>query len=318
MSNQRTTKERSKSASSGSSKKIIRILVSYLFSFLLALSLLVLSVVCIAGYTLSEKYAKSCLSDSYFSGIKVNVEEAARDYTIPTGLDTSVVDNVFEIAKIRQDIETYIDNTFKIRKSTLDTSAEEARLRENVLEFLAEEGVSTKVVNPEESEVELDAESVEAFNNSVEETKRAVDEYVSEIISIYQKRIKLAGLDYLVKIGNDYHKYFPLLLIISILVAIISCFLCLKVHHLPHRGLRYLVYGFSGGFMMVFLAPFIAFLNGFYNRLGITPDYFKVYMVTYIKGVLAQFMIVSQIWLLIAIILGVVVLLLRKKAMKSD
>ena len=69
---------------------------------------------------------------------------------------------------------------------------------------------------------------------------------------------------------------------------------------------------------MVFLAPFIAFLNGFYNRLGITPDYFKEYMVTYIKGVLAQFMIVSQIWLLIAIILGVVVLLLRKKAMKSD
>ena len=68
---------------------------------------------------------------------------------------------------------------------------------------------------------------------------------------------------------------------------------------------------------MTFLAPFLIYLNGFFNRLSITPVYFKEFIVAYVKGTLALFMVISQAWLLIAIILGVVVMILRKKRLKS-
>lgn len=291
--------------------------LSFLFSFLLSVTLLLISTVCVVRSTLSEGYTKSCLSSGYYTGLKENVEESAEDYTLPTGIDPSVTENIFDVDSIKNDMESYITGTFKIRQYNIDTSSQEALLRENVIRFLESEGAPTEPVNPEESDIELDEESVSAYNNAVEETNLAVDEYVKEIMSIYQKRIKLPGLDYIVKIGNEYNKYFPFLLVISILLSLLFGFICIKIHRLPHRGLRYMVYAFGGGFLMTFLAPFVVFASRIYNRLNVDPPYFRDFMAAYIKGALAQFMIVSQIWLLVAIVLLVIVAVLRKKSLRS-
>lgn len=316
--NQNTNQIRNHSGSEkNSSKRVIRTILSCIFSFMVAISLFVLSTVCIGRIVLSESFLQSCITDSYYTGVKEDVETDAWDYTIPTGIDPSVTEGLFNEAMIRLDLESYISSTFKIRQYTINTSSQEEVLREKVMAFLETEGTPTETVNPADSEVELDEESVNAYNEAVEATKSAVDDYVNDIMDIYRKQIKISALDYIVKYGNEYSKYFPLLLVISILFGILNGFFCMKVHRLPHRGLRYLVYAFSGGFLMTFLAPFVVFLNGFYNRLNITPVYFKEFIVAYVKGTLALFMVISQAWLLIAIILGVVVMLLRKKRLKS-
>ena len=319
MSNNNTA---SKTNSKHSRKKtdanrIIRTVLSCLFSFLTALSLLVISTACIARIVLSEDYMKFCMDPSYYEGLKESLDEEIWDYTIPTGIDPEVTEGIFDEATIRSDMEAFIENTFKIRQYTIDTSRQETALKEKVIAFLEAEGTPTEPVNVEDYETELDEDSVKAYNEAVEETNAAVDEYVSEIMEKYCKRIKTTPLDYVVKIGNDFQKYFPFLLIISILLGLINTFLCVKIHRLPHRGLRYLVYAFSGGFLMTFTAPFIVYLNGFYNRLGITPVYFKDFLAAFIKGALALFMITAQIWLLIAIILGIIVAVLRKKSIKN-
>ncbi len=319
MSNQNTTAMNSRHVSSekGKSKRVIRAIISCIFSFMLALSLFVFSVVFVVRYALSEKYTISCMDSSYYTELKKDLEEEIWDYTIPTGIDPSVTVDIFATDTIQNDLQAYIGNTFKIRQYTINTSAQETVLRERVYTFLEAEGALTEPVDPEDSETELDEESVKAYNEAVDETNKAVDEYISEIMDLYKKSLKIVGLDYLVKIGNEYQNYFSLLLIISILFGALNTFLCIKVHKLPHRGLRYLVYGFSGGFLMTFVAPFIVYLTGFYNRLIIKPDYFKEFLVAFIKGVLALFMVTAQIWLLIAIILGIIVAVLRKKSIKN-
>ena len=320
MSNQNTTAKNSRHASSNrsNSKQIIRTILSCIFSFMLALSLFVFSIVLVVRFALSEKYTISCIDSSYYyTELKQNLEEEIWDYTIPTGVDPSVTVDIFDTETIQNDLQAYIGNTFRIRQYTINTSAQETVLKERVYAFLETEGTPTEPVNPEDSETELDEESVKAYNAAVDETNKAVDEYVSEIMDIYRKSIKLVGLDYLVKIGNEYQKYLSLILIISILFGALNGFFCMKVHKLPHRGLRYLVYGFSGGFLMTFIAPFIVYLTGFYNRLIISPDYFRGFLVAFIKGVLALFMVTSQIWLLIAIILGIIVAVLRKKSLRK-
>ena len=310
MSNQRTTNKKDGKKHSG---KILRTIVSYLFSFLTALSLMILSLTCVVRIVFSEGYTKSCLAPEFFSGMEEKLIEEAKDYTIPTGLDPAVVDGVFDLSTIKSDVEANIDNTFKIRQFNVNTEKQEEALRANVISFLDSEGVSTIPVNPEDSEKELDEESVKAYNEAVSETENAVNEYVNEIMEMYRKRVKISALDYLVKLGNDYQKYFPFLLIISALFGLFSGFLCVKVHKLPHRGLRYLVYAFGGGFIMTFIAPFVLFVNGFYNRLSITPEYFKLFIVTYVKGAIEMLMAVSAIWLLIAIALLPLIYFLRKK-----
>ena len=310
MSSQRTTNKKGGKRSSG---KVLRTILSFLFSFLTALSLLILSVTCVVRIVFSEGYTKSCLAPEFFSGLEEKLIEEAKDYTIPTGLDTSVVDGVFDLSTIKADVEANIDNTFKIRQFNVNTEKQEGVLRANVMNFLESEGVATVPVNPEESEKELDEESVKEYNEAVIETENAVNEYVNEIMDMYSKKIKISALDYLVKLGNDYQKYFPFLMIISVLFGLFNGFLCVKVHKLPHRGLRYLVYAFGGGFIMTFTAPFVLFVNGFYNRLNITPEYFKLFIVTYVKGAIEMLMAVSGIWLLVAIALLPLIYFLRKK-----
>lgn len=320
MNDQKTTAKNSRHVNhdNGKSKRIIRVVLSCIFSFMLALSLFIVSVVFVLRYALSEKYTISCIDSSYYTGLKKELEEDIWDYTIPTGIDPSVTVDIFDTKTIQNDLLAYIRNSFKIRQYTFNTSAQESVLRERVYSFLESEGVQTELVNPESSETELDEESVKAYNAAVNETNKAVDAYVSEIMDYYKKSLKIVGLDYLVKIGNEYQKYLSLLLIISILFGVLNGFLCVKVHKLPHRGIRYLVYGLGGGFLMTFTAPFIVYLTGFYNRLAISPDYFRGFLVAFIKGILALFMVTSQIWLLIAIILGFLVMILRKKRLRSD
>ncbi len=312
------SKSHSRSSDGGKSGKVLRAVLSCIFSFMVALSLFAASTACIVRGVLSEKYTISCIAPSYYDGLKESLEKDAWDYTIPTGIEPSVTKDIFDTATMKSDMENYIGSTFKIRKYTIDTSSQGAVLKERVYDFLKSEGTPTEPVNPADSEVELDEESVKAYNDAVEATNTAVDEYVDEIMELYRKSIKIAALDYIVKVGNEYQKYFPFLMIISVLFGLINGFFCMKVHRLPHRGLRYLVYAFGAGFLMTFTIPFIIYLNGFYNRLNIAPAYFKEFMIAYVKGALAMFMVVSQIWLLIAIILGVLVAILRKKRLRSE
>ena len=315
--NSQTSVKSSDSHGKSSKNTIIRRVLSYLFAFLLSFSLFAISTVGVGRSVLSGGYTKSCLTDAYYNSLLQDLETKASDYTIPTGLEPTVIQNVFDLQTIKQDVNEYITSTFRIRKSSIDTTLFEEKLRSNVLDFLHSQEIPTEAVNEAESDVELDPESVAAYNNAVSETNKAVEEYVSDIMEIYRKNIKLAGLDYLAKAGNEYQKYFPYIFIILILAIALFVFLCMRLHRLPHRGLRFLVYAFSGGFLMTFLLPFVVYINGFYNRLNVSPQYFKEFMVAYIKGTLAQFMIVSQVWLLIAIVLLIIVAVLRKKSLRS-
>ncbi len=313
MSKEKTTQKRQKKNNS-----VLHTVLSLLFSFLLALSLMVFSFALVARVTLSETYVKHCLDQSYYNGLFQNLEDEVRDYTIPTGIDVSVVEGVFDKASTQLDVEAYIDGTFKVRQYMVDTSKQEQKLRDNVLEYLKSQDVPTEPVNPAESEEELDEESVNEYNAAVEETNRAVDEYVKDIMEIYRKKVKISAMDYLVKYGNDYQKYFPFVLIISILFAVINGFLCMKVHSLPHRGLRYLVYAFTAGFIMTFAAPFGVFAGGFYNRLNIRPEYFKNFISSFIRGALVEVLVVAAAWLLIALGLLLLTNYFRKKSLHSD
>ena len=219
--NQNINQSRKHSGSEkSSSKRIGRTILSCIFSFMVAISLFVFSTVCTVRIVLSESFLESCITDSYYTGVKEDVETDAWDYTIPTGIDPSVTEGLFNEAMIRLDLESYISSTFKIRQYTINTSSQEEVLREKVMAFLETEGTPTETVNPADSEVELDEESVNTYNEAVEATKSAVDDYVNDIMDIYlvryfkrillhegsqtpAQRLKISGICIQRRIPND-------------------------------------------------------------------------------------------------------------------
>ena len=297
-------------------KSAFHTVLSFLFAFLLAFALFAFSLIITVGYSLSRGYVNHCLDRSYVDGLTLTITDDIEDYTLPTGIDLTVTKDLFTQEKIEKDMRSYIESTFKIRQSTIDTTEQEEQLRQNVIAFLKESGSPTEMVNPEESEVELDQESVDAYNAAVEETHAAVEEYVSDIMEIYRKDIRITGLDYIVKTGNDFHKYYPYLIAILVLFALLNGFFCVKVHSLPHRGLRYLVYAFCGGALMSFAAPFALLVSGILNRLTIQPLYFRDFIARYAKGAAWQMILFAGLWFLCAFIVLAIVSSLRKKSMK--
>ena len=102
-----------------------------------------------------------------------NVYNAAVDYTMPTGVDVSVLDGVFTEDTIREDVKSYVMNAFDDNSYEVDTSKIYASLKENVDAFLREQGIDPTTED------------------------KAVDEYVKAICNIYKDRVKLPGLNYL-------------------------------------------------------------------------------------------------------------------------
>ena len=297
-------------------KSTFHTVLSFLFAFLLAFALFGLSLIVTSGYILSKGYVNHCLDRSYIDGLMGTIHDDIEDYTLPTGIDLSVTKDLFPREKIEKDMRSYVDSTFKIRESTIDTADQEEQLKQNTLAFLKESGAPTEMVNPKESEKELDQESVDAYNAAVEDTYAAVDEYVSDIVEIYRKDLRITGLDYIVKAGNDYHRYFPFLVVIALLFGALNGFFCVKVHSLPHRGLRYLVYAFTGAALMSFAAPFALLVSGVLNRLTIQPSYFRDFIARYAKGAIWQMLLFAGLWFIIAFVVLAIVSSLRKKSMK--
>ena len=285
----RTTRKSRKDSAPSSTKN----LASFIFSFLLSLTLVVIGVLVVASHSLSKGYVVSKIDSDYLRMLSENVYNAAVDYTMPTGVDVSVLDGVFTEDRIREDVRSYVENTFDNDEYVVDTTAIYNALKTNVESFLTKEGI-----NPADEAA-------------------AVDEYLTDICNIYKDRVKLPGLNYIPKVSHLASKYFIWALLGAVLFALANAFLCIKLHSYLHRGLRYVVYSFGGAALMTFAAPFVAYLNGFYKNLQISPNYFNHFIVSFIESVFTQLFIWAAIWLVLSFVSMIMVSVLRKRVAKT-
>lgn len=281
----KTTRKSRRNSAPSSTKN----LASFIFSFLLSLTLVVVAVFFVANHSLSKKYVVSKIDSDYLRMLSENVYNAAVDYTMPTGVDVSVLDGVFTEDTIREDVKSYVMNAFDDNSYEVDTSKIYASLKENVDAFLREQGIDPTTED------------------------KAVDEYVKAICNIYKDRVKLPGLNYLPRLSNLLRSYFIYVIIAAAIFALVNAFLCVKLHSYLHRGLRYVVYSLSGAALMTFVAPFVAYMNGFYKNLQISPNYFNHFIVTYIESIFGQLFIWAGVFLVLSIISLLVVSTLRKR-----
>ena len=321
-----------------SAGKVAKTAAEFFLAILLCMTLFVFTVALIARSTLSTSYTISRIPSTYCKMLFDEIETTVDDYTFPTGLDTSVLDDVITQEQVEIDFNSCIRNPYPGSGFSLDTSQLEEKLNHNVINYLENlarnqaaeaeknrvdaEGLAKVPINgdgSDDSEEENTLGTVDTDGNVTlnEETLAAVDEYVKEIGDLYRKNIRMPGLDYLAGLGEEYAGKFIFCLIVPVFVAVLLGFLLIRLQMDANKSLRYFAYAIGGTAAMCILGPLFILIWGGYRHLGITPFYFNNFMVAYINGILIQFFVTAAVWVVITAALTVVVMRLESRAERA-
>ena len=311
--------------------KIAKTAAEFFLALLVCLLLFGFTAVLIAKSTLSVNYTISRIPKTYTYRLFNEIDTSVRDYTIPTGLDPSVLEGAVTQEQLDIDFNSCVRNPYPASGFSLDTSGIEEKLNHNVINYLEDkvrkEAEETPDVDAPLAKVPVNGtgeeETVEDYSVGIlnedgsvtlhEDTLAAVDEYVHEIGDLYRKNVRLPGLDYLAGIGDEFDSKFIFFLIAPVLAAVICGFLMIRLQMDATKSLRYFSFATGGVAMMNIIGPVFVLIQGFYRRLGITPDYFNEFMVSYINGILLQFLVTAGAWIVITVCLAVLVLRLESK-----
>ena len=269
--------------------------ISFILAFLMSLSLLGVTVLgVVKNGLLSQQTIIDMMKGGYYEAIREKAEEAFSDYTIPTGIDPSVVEDTVAIDDVSTDINGYIYASFSGRDYEPNYTKMNERIKANVVKFF------------EDNSAEI-----------TDDKDEIIDRYIQELDSIYLSNIEMKFIKPVVSANNLFSRfYLPVLLALSVLSLALGL-TCVRLHHYAHRGLRYVVYGVFATALMSLIAPLALIISGFYKRLLLDPEYFYNLVVSYVHGFLMRFVYASLIWFGVGAVLILMIVNMKQNKIKE-
>lgn len=253
--------------------------ISYVFSFILSMFLL-LGTVCFAALNslFSESFFCSVIQNDYYEAVLTEIVTEAEDYTIPVGLELSVLDGVFTIDDVKRDVNGHVTAAFRGYEFRPNLESENARLYANVAAYL------------EEGHVAVEGE-----------TEEVIQAYIEDINDIYLDKVPMPGMA-LIKAAREKVKgVVTAALIVLFALSFILAVVLLRLYRYPHQGMRFISYAAGGCALMCFVLPFWLYLSKVYAHVLVTPQYFYIFVSGYLRCVLESFMKTALIWLFITV-----------------
>ena len=278
----------------GSSPSFARNAVSIIFSFILMLMLTLLGLLVIVRVAATSGFISRSCDPIYAAYVKAYVEDAAIDYTLPTSIDISVAEDLFTEDKIHQDSLKAVRAAFNRTEFSPDIKKFKEELSERVNNYFESSGTA-------------------AGGQTVEITNA----YVDEIMDIYVDVFDIPGLSAIAEMIHQYGWYLWIAIVVVAAFSVVLIILCVKLHHWPHRGLRYVAYSTGSAFLVTLAAPLTAYISSFYTRIQITPQYVYYLLTTYVQHVLEACFIAAGFWLAVTVVLMAVIGHRRKQAMNK-
>lgn len=270
---------RSEAHGTDQSREAYRKGISYVFSFILSVFLL-LGTVCLTALNslFSESFFCSVIQDDYYQAVLNQVVTEAEDYTIPVGLDLSVLDGVFAVDDVKRDVNGHVTAAFRGYEFRPNVESENARLYANVAAYL------------EEGHVAVEGE-----------TEDVIQAYIEDIDSIYLDEVPMPGIALIKAAREKVRGAVTAALIILFALSFILAVVLLRLYRYPHQGMRFITYAFGGCALMCFALPFGLYLSKVYEHVLATPEYFYIFVSGYLRCLLESFMKTAALWLIITV-----------------
>jgi hypothetical protein len=119
-------------------KKTVKTILSYMFSFLLVLSI-VLSFFLnlLEGTVLSEEYITSRLFDAnYYTNVSKTIQSEFEGYIDQSGFDKTILNNVFTENQITADVNSVMSSIYKGSNYEIDTNIIKQNLNTNIESYI--------------------------------------------------------------------------------------------------------------------------------------------------------------------------------------
>lgn len=268
-----------------------RAVVSGIFAFVLTLVLFAGTGLSVVRFGVLEKNGIiSSMNEDYYRASYENVMSEILHYTLPTNMDVKIIDNVFEYDKVKSDIKGVVVAAFDGKEYEPDLTEEKRKLENNVYAYFEE--------NTPEAE------------GDVEDICR---EYVKDVAKLYSDKIRMPGMELVLKARNKFARIVTIVLIVLAAAAVVLIFMILRINGRADRGFKYLAWSFYANAIMLAAVPGYIFFTGRHKRLSLTPEYFYRLIVGFVGKLLKSCLAAAVVFLVLALTVTVIALFVRSR-----
>lgn len=264
---------------------VVKKILTVVFILLLMLSILLVTSICLASKTiLNKEYVWGALENShYYDQVYDEMKDSLESYIGPSGLDESVLDNLYTKDQVKQDIDMVVDNLYEGKKIDINTNELKDKLRVNIQSFLV-------------------------ANNVTKQDKKAIDEFVNKIANEYAQNISHST--YLSKVGNKIvtvEKMVQKMKPVAIGIAVVAFVILLLIHiHTFSEGVRACGIGLLASGLCMIVAQWILKAKVNIDQILILNEAFSNVFKNILYDILANLQTIA----IGSVIVGMVVILL--------
>lgn len=168
----------------------IKLILSYLFGFILSVSIFVLAMLLIAKNSVSNKTFMFRLMDenNYYENVYKSINEDIEDYMMSSGLESEVLNGVIVKDNVKNDIINYTNSLYDGSKYEVDTTNIHNTLKTNINKYL--KGLNLGIDNTNELDLFInDVEKIYKEEVSFYNTLDRVASPLNKLCSLIDKAI---------------------------------------------------------------------------------------------------------------------------------
>lgn len=263
-------------------RKIKKDIICYFLSFILMLSLIMLSFSALGTYSMFSIHGVTYTADriDYYDFLKSEMMQQAYDLAIPYGLDEILsikneenaiegeeTSEIKQVTKNNVEIEgiVFLDEIFSVDKIQNDM--------ENLLK--AKVDGKTYTIETEEMEKKLHQLVKTAKKDFSEKEESSLNAYSEQLMEIYKSRMSFPTLSLIVKGINFCAKVIWIIIPVCIFIALICIFIIMSMRTELYRGLRFVAYGVLGAGITLTTVFAAMISDGSIYRLNISNAYMR-------------------------------------------
>lgn len=275
---------------------ILRRVICFFFSFLLSLSLFIISISAAMHQSILNK--DFLLSELSVSGYHVKAAEYTKnsisDLAFTGGVPAEIFGSIVTPERVKTDIYNIFDYAYEGSQYSIDSKQLKSEFLNAVKTYASDNGIEL-----------------------TEETEAGISHLADLCTETYLDCINISGMNTVIGALKQPVTFMRFAIAGAGLIALISIVMLFLVNKYRHKFLRYTAYAFSGSFLMLLSVPGYFLVSKPYTKLNISPDYLHSFINSFLDDTLKTILAGAAVIAVIYIILLFLINYFKKRAIKK-
>lgn len=278
------------------SNNILRRLICIFFSFILSLSLFVISMaVTVQSSVLNKDFLLNQLS---ISGYHVKAADYTKknisDLAFVGGVPSELFDDIVTPERVQTDIYNIFNYAYDGSQYSINSESLKTEFLKKIEDYAAENNIEI-----------------------TEETETNISHLAQLCTETYIDCINIAGMNSVIGALKQPLSFMKFAIGGAALIGAVSVIMLLLVNKYKHKFLRYTAYAVGGNFLMMLVIPVYLLLTKPYANLNISPDYLHSFINSFFDDTLKTILVGAAVMAVLYIIILLLIGYFKKRAIRK-